>query len=80
MQKQKNACNDPMYKKWPLPLANIYYNGKAANIVSFSMFAYNKRSIMEMLDVLSAIAKQCEFSDNVVENKTILLKNNFATV
>lgn len=80
MQKQKNSQRKLIYRKWPLPLPNVQYNHKTADIFPLLTHAFNEESINGTIEVLLDISGPLELTDDVVKSKVILLKRNLLTI
>lgn len=80
MKKQKYIQKKVIYIKLHLSLPDVKCNNEMAYILLLLTFAFNKKSINEITEVLFYIARHFELTNNMVKSKVILLKKNLLTV
>lgn len=80
MQKQKNAWNILIYRKWASSLPDIGCNLEKANILPLPTLLYNEDTISGSIDIIRKLADRQELTDDVIKDEIILIKRDLMTV
>lgn len=82
MKKQKHVVAGklmPKYFNWPMPLKDIWYTIKKANVILLPILSLKKTTISKTINILRFLVELLSLK-GVVEDKIVLIKGDFLTI
>lgn len=69
----------PKFFNWPIPLKNIRYLIRKADIIPLPIFPLDKTKISETINILCYLVERLGL-ENIVEDKIVPIKGNYLTI